>query len=215
MDSNRPKGYDAWAKKLRGAAHQYRRSAWAIGDLLNEGERRFGEVYAQAAEETGLATQTLMNCKWVASAIKTSWRQETLSFSTHLEIARLPDELRQKTLEMAAKREWNSSDLRVRVSAHKHGDDKALQLSWQPPAPEPAAPPPPTRAATNDVAAGGEYVAGFSLEARIADLVFTFIRLIRGTAWQDVIDRLGEDRRDQFDADLTALKAWVADLPSK
>lgn len=40
--------------------------AWCWGDLLNEGERRYGESYSQAMELTGRDYQTVANWKWVS-----------------------------------------------------------------------------------------------------------------------------------------------------
>ena len=36
---------------------------WWIGDALNFGEQRYGEMYTQAIDETGLDYQTLPNWK--------------------------------------------------------------------------------------------------------------------------------------------------------
>jgi hypothetical protein len=40
--------------------------AWCWGDLLNEGESRYGESYSQAMELTGRDYQTVANWKWVS-----------------------------------------------------------------------------------------------------------------------------------------------------
>ena len=49
-----------------------------IGDWLNYGERKWGEKYAQAIEETGLDYGTLANYVYVAKALPFSLRSENL-----------------------------------------------------------------------------------------------------------------------------------------
>jgi len=49
---------------------------WWVGDWLNYGEARYGEMYSQAIEITGYASQTLADAKWVASRIEPSRRHE-------------------------------------------------------------------------------------------------------------------------------------------
>lgn len=63
---------------------------WLIGDWLNEGEQRYGEMYAQAMDVTGLDYDTLIACKWAASKFELLRRRSNLSFTTHREVAALP-----------------------------------------------------------------------------------------------------------------------------
>ena len=60
---------------------------WWIGDWLNYGEAKYGEMYAQAMSSTGFALQTLTNDKSVAKKIQFSLRRENLGWSQHKEIA--------------------------------------------------------------------------------------------------------------------------------
>jgi N6-adenosine-specific RNA methylase IME4 len=70
-----------------------------IGDWLNFGERKWGEKYAQAIEETGLDYGTLMNYVWVSKALPFSLRSENLSYSAHKEIAAAPEKERKQLIE--------------------------------------------------------------------------------------------------------------------
>lgn len=74
---------------------------WMIGDWLNFGEWKYGEMYAQAVDETGLDRHTLMNYKWVSSRIPKSRRRESIDFSTHSEIAKYEPEKQDKFLDQA------------------------------------------------------------------------------------------------------------------
>jgi len=65
---------------------------WWVGDWLNEGEKLYGEKYAQAIETTGKSYQDLANCKWVADKVEFSTRVENLSWSHHREVAPLEPE---------------------------------------------------------------------------------------------------------------------------
>lgn len=63
---------------------------WWIGDYLNHGERRYGEMYSQALDES--QAKTWRNYKYVASRVGASTRGD-ISWSHHREVASLkPDE---------------------------------------------------------------------------------------------------------------------------
>lgn len=47
-------------------------------------------MYAQEAEVTGMAPQTLTNVKYVSRQIENSRRRENLPFALHAEVAALP-----------------------------------------------------------------------------------------------------------------------------
>ena len=62
---------------------------WWCGDLLNYGEARYGERYAQAEAVMGLDAGTLANIASVCSRVDPSRRREQLSFAHHAEVAKL------------------------------------------------------------------------------------------------------------------------------
>lgn len=64
-----------------------------IGDWLNYGETKWGEMYEEAIKQTGFDYQTLMDDKYIASRVKFSLRNENLSFTHHRVVAPYnPDE---------------------------------------------------------------------------------------------------------------------------
>jgi hypothetical protein len=84
---------------------------WIIGDWLNYGERKYGEMYAQAIEWTGHKIDRLQVAKWVSGAVKCSMRIEHLSFTHHRYVAHLPDAEQRKWLAAAVANEWSSREL--------------------------------------------------------------------------------------------------------
>jgi hypothetical protein len=64
-------------------------TAWWLGDWLLFGEAAYGEKYAQATEATGRSKSTLQNYLWVAQNVTRSRRRENLSWSHHVEVAKL------------------------------------------------------------------------------------------------------------------------------
>ena len=62
---------------------------WLIGDWLNLGEGKWGELYDEAERITELSYQYLANCRWVADKVQFSARAEKLSFKHHEIVASL------------------------------------------------------------------------------------------------------------------------------
>ena len=83
-----------------------------LGDWLNYGERKWGEMYSQALEETDYKEQTLMNFKYVADKVQFSRRRENLSWSHHEEVASLEPERQDKWLDIA--KTENSSGVQMK-----------------------------------------------------------------------------------------------------
>ena len=63
-------------------------NAWWIGAGLNQGEKIYGELYAQALDES--KAKSWRNYKWVENKIKVSSRLD-IPWSHHQEAARLED----------------------------------------------------------------------------------------------------------------------------
>jgi len=99
---------------------------WWIGDWLNEGERRYGETYAQAVEVTGWDVSRLQNAKWVSSAVRSSTRVEVLSWTAHREVANLPDDEQEHWLNRATNNGWNSRQLKEAIKEYR---EKVMQQS--------------------------------------------------------------------------------------
>lgn len=90
-----------------------------IGDWLNYGKAHWGEMYAQAIEETSLSYQTLANYKYVASKVDFSRRRERLSFMHHSEVSSLAGWEQDAMLGAAVTNGWDSKSMRDKVKAYK------------------------------------------------------------------------------------------------
>ena len=90
---------------------------WWIGDWLNFGERKYGEMYTQAIEETGLDYSTLTTYKSVSGVFESCPRGQNLSWSAHRELASAPEGKRVELLERANEEKMTSREVKeiVRV----------------------------------------------------------------------------------------------------
>lgn len=108
--------YEVWAhvvSRLQGAEKSLR---WWIGDALRFGERKYGEMYAQALEETTYTYGTLRNSVYVADKYsELSFRNDNCSFRQHEIAAALEPDERSEVLEMAAEKGWSHKELREEV----------------------------------------------------------------------------------------------------
>lgn len=100
-------------RNAQGAVHFW------IGDWLNYGERVYGEVYAQAMDETHYKYQTLANDKWVSKSIPPSRRRETLTWSHHAEVADLMPEDQDILLTRAVEEKLDSKQFRQLARQYK------------------------------------------------------------------------------------------------
>ena len=98
---------------------------WLLGDWLNYGERRWGEVYTQALEETPYAYQTLRNDKFVAGRVDLSRRRDKLSWSHHEAVADLEPDVQDKLLDVAEAMSLNRDEFRKEIARYKEN----LELS--------------------------------------------------------------------------------------
>jgi len=84
--------YERWEEegyKLREVQAALR---WCIGDWLNYGEERFGEMASQASDIwPEYSYSNLANMANVARAFPISRRRELVGWSLHAEVARLPE----------------------------------------------------------------------------------------------------------------------------
>lgn len=90
---------------------------WWIGDWLRYGEKRYGEMYAQAVKETGRDDGALRNLKWVADKFSLSRRRDALTWSHHNEVAGRADA--DELLDVAEREDWSTRELRAEVSRRK------------------------------------------------------------------------------------------------
>jgi N6-adenosine-specific RNA methylase IME4 len=93
---------------------------WWLGDWLRYGERKYGEMYSQALEETDYSYQTLADAAWVAGKVEFSRRRENLPFSHHREVAPLPPEQQDEILDAAQREAWSRNAVRAEVNRRKN-----------------------------------------------------------------------------------------------
>lgn len=102
---------------------------WMLGDWLRFGEHKWGEQYAQAVTEMGLAYQTLANIQWTAGKFDdVSRRKEKLSFTHHAAVAALPAADADALLSDAEEQGWSSYTIREHAqdrTAANDGEDPA------------------------------------------------------------------------------------------
>lgn len=95
-----------WCQQASGAIQFW------LGDLLEYGEKNYGEKYTQALETTGYAAQTLMNATYVARNVHKSVRNDNLSFAHHAEVAPLDPPEQQRWLKKAEDEQLTRQELR-------------------------------------------------------------------------------------------------------
>jgi hypothetical protein len=100
-------------KEANGAVHFW------IGDWLNYGERKYGEMYAQAIDQTSYEYGTLLNDKYVSSRVESSRRRDNLSFSHHQEVASFSPEEQEELLSLAEDESLNRANFRKAVHDYK------------------------------------------------------------------------------------------------
>lgn len=107
--------FEEWQAALKFAQRCASCSMWWIGDLLNAGESRYGETYAQAMESTGLEYKTVANAKYVAEKVTLSRRRERLPFSHHAEVAAFRPDKQSEWLAAAESQRWTREELRQAI----------------------------------------------------------------------------------------------------
>lgn len=105
--------YEALALML---GHLHRKSAWLIGDLINFGEKVYGEKYTQAIELTQLHPQTLINYASVCAHVPQQRRRLNLSFAVHAAVAYKEPEEQEMWLSLAEEKGWKRRELRAAMN---------------------------------------------------------------------------------------------------
>lgn len=132
--------YESWAARGLELMHAHNRTCWELGDWLNEGERKWGETYAQAHDATLISYQTLANYSWVTREYPadTDARQykDDLSFSHHKVALGLPNPAdRLEALYHARELGMNRNEFAEWVRMTKAGDSAPVTLpvvrTWQ------------------------------------------------------------------------------------
>jgi hypothetical protein len=92
---------------------------WWIGDWLNYGEQRYGEMYTQAIEDTDFAYSTLAQYKRVAKSLEFCLRRQNLTWSHHKELASLEPDEQEYWLGRAESETLSVAELRREIKAAK------------------------------------------------------------------------------------------------
>ena len=104
-------GYDVWDDTMQKLLAMDRALNWLIGDGLNYGERRYGDMYTQAIEVTEWNYQRLADAKWVAASVPYENRREELTWTHHRHVAKLPPDIQRVWLDMAIENNWTTVEL--------------------------------------------------------------------------------------------------------
>lgn len=80
-------GIDEWLRRIGELRDAQDALLWCLGDMLNYGEARYGEKYAQVAEDTGYDPDYLRNVAYVARQFDLSLRSDKLRWSHHRALA--------------------------------------------------------------------------------------------------------------------------------
>jgi hypothetical protein len=121
--------YERLAKQLLSAEQSIQ---WWLGDLLNYGERAYGERYAQAADLSGRTVSTLSNWMWVAERFPASRRRDGVRWTMHREVAKLDPDEQDQWLGVAESEGWSREQLVSSLRNTPSGDSPPRTPSLQP-----------------------------------------------------------------------------------
>lgn len=107
--------YEEWSEKLTQLRIMEGAVQWWIGDLLNYGEPRYGEKYAQAVDET--QAETWRRYANVSNLYQIGNRLPILSWTHHYAVAYDDEPLRSQLLQDAVKYQWSVSELKKAAKA--------------------------------------------------------------------------------------------------
>ena len=127
--------FEQWADAGRDLLRMGRAVNWWLGDWILYGERRYGEMYADAIDLTGLEYGTLANIVRVARHVESSRRREQLSWSHHVEVAALSPAEQDEWLRRADQDGLTVARLRARLSSSSVPETAAGLVEPEPPVP--------------------------------------------------------------------------------
>lgn len=95
---------------------------WWLGDLLVYGERRFGDEFAQVASISGMAVSTLIKWQWVAAAFTPERRRNSIPWSYHELLVKLPEHEQESWLDAVEREGWTKRQLARALDDTPSGD---------------------------------------------------------------------------------------------
>jgi hypothetical protein len=88
-----------------------------VGDWINYGEKRYGKMYEEALQRTGLAYKTLRNLAYVSRKVELSLRKDNLDWYKHDTVAKLKtDDEKRHWLDMTEKHNLSVRRLRKSIN---------------------------------------------------------------------------------------------------
>ncbi len=114
--------YEECQSAINYFGHLRENSKWIIGDILNFAEAKYGEKYSQIMNDTQLDYKTLSNYCWVAKAFEFPRRRD-ISFTHHMEVAKLDPEYRDELLQTAIDEKLSVQDLRILANPPKEKEE--------------------------------------------------------------------------------------------
>jgi hypothetical protein len=103
---------DELETKYHQVAAVNRGSSWALGDILAYTEWRYGEVYSQWMDISGLSYGRLANLKSLCQKVPYHIRKAGLSISHHEAVSAMPVQQQGHWLCMAEENGWSREELR-------------------------------------------------------------------------------------------------------
>ena len=91
--------YDQWVEFGGRIAAADAKIRFVIGDWIIAGDRKWGDIYADAARITGKNEKYLRDCVWVSGAFQLSERSDNLSWSHHWRLASADEDQRPHFME--------------------------------------------------------------------------------------------------------------------
>ena len=119
LDLNENLKYEEWLDIGESLINQAKHIMWWLGDWWNYGDRKYGELAAQALD-FGIPYSTFSNAAYVSNKIPAERRVPELSWTHHFEVAYLEDDKKiDKFLKEAYENKQSVRELRANVKKFK------------------------------------------------------------------------------------------------
>lgn len=120
--------FDEWDSLGRELAPVANSIGFIVGDWINYGEKRYGEMYSEAIKLTGIALETLQQYSYVARKIQRCDRSHLLGWTHHLVVAKIKDPEEQRHwLDMAHKHKLSKRRLQKSINFGRLATDSEVQ----------------------------------------------------------------------------------------
>lgn len=120
--------FEEWLEIGRTFRSLHNSVLWWVGDWLVWGNKRWGEKYSQAMEETDYSYDQLRRAYAVSTAFPPNRRRARLSWSHHREVLYLMENRQEWYLDKCEDEDWSSHRLREEISLAKIEAEQQLQI---------------------------------------------------------------------------------------